>query len=1140
MQFPPFGRSFIESPRAAGADIGGLSPVSRRKLLALLTLTLLTIVAAIVTGLATPRTFGDLSGTGFTRPILALEFVPSADAFTHIVGNSAAAFRAATLADVVFILAYGVLWAAMLFVASGQKRAFIRRIGLLCLAVAVAADLVENWGILVGLRGESAPAAIIATAAAVKWLALGFAWLTLVERILVTDCGDAKVLKRCASIAATGYLVAGLIALAGTTLVLWRTSGLVLEFVLWPLLVALPVQAGLLGWAAWTKGPDPVPPPEPREHPVFTNTIDAVRRKELEYIARRRWENAHGPEPTCTDVSNTLVGLALSGGGIRSATTNLGMLQALARMGILPKVDYLSTVSGGGYIGACLTSLLSFRRGVFADDAPPGAPQPPPHPYGYGQRHNLRFTTEWRQFPFNPDQPRTTDPCCEPQSPDSIGKRIVAHLRTHGNFLIARSGLLKRDALRAVGHLLTGMVYHLVATIAALFVAALVMMGLAHQLEPDLKTALQIETPSGSTEIANVAPASGAGERYRVSRPERPSIADAIWLRLKGVALDVFSHALEGPLLRSLATGAGASLLVFAIFMVAASLPPWPSRWKPGENQEDAFHRVLLRIGMFALIAAACSCAFIARVETDRHAGSLAAPFLILMAARVTGFVLYVVVTRAETKNPSWQIFNLWTREFRSLWGSFQAMTTYGMVITAVFVLLPILAYASVEVSPWNAVTPAITLVLSRLLVSQPAVSGARRLRVPRSVVRAILGLLVGVSVVVGLVVFAAVAVHFSFDDPQRGIPFVSALLAGLALLLVLGLFGDVNRISPHYFYRDRLLETYLRIETPRADKSMETFCDASAIELRELHGEDPPVPRPGNTAPYMLISAAINLPGSRDLTRKDRKSGYFLFSKYYCGSRHTGYRATEMWRDGDTKLSRAMTISGAAVSTAMGSNTFFAESFVLAVFNVRLGYWMANPRFETSDSFVFWPKYLLQEVFGKANERASLVNLSDGGHTGDNVGIYPLLERRCQVIIACDAEADAGLSFGSFTEALRHAYVDLGITVDINLSLIRPDPVTGLSRSHCAVGRVKYPECPDRPNWLVYLKNSLTGDEPAPVTNYRASNPAFPHESTVDQFFDDAQFESYRALGVHIAEDALASWAADPQVALALGTPQA
>jgi predicted acylesterase/phospholipase RssA len=46
-----------------------------------------------------------------------------------------------------------------------------------------------------------------------------------------------------------------------------------------------------------------------------------------------------------------LVGLAFSGGGIRSATFNLGVLQGFAELGLLPMFDYLSTVSGGGYIG---------------------------------------------------------------------------------------------------------------------------------------------------------------------------------------------------------------------------------------------------------------------------------------------------------------------------------------------------------------------------------------------------------------------------------------------------------------------------------------------------------------------------------------------------------------------------------------------------------------------------------------------------------------------------------------------------------------------------------------------------------------------------------------------------------------------
>lgn len=153
------------------------------------------------------------------------------------------------------------------------------------------------------------------------------------------------------------------------------------------------------------------------------------------------------------------------------------------------------------------------------------------------------------------------------------------------------------------------------------------------------------------------------------------------------------------------------------------------------------------------------------------------------------------------------------------------------------------------------------------------------------------------------------------------------------------------------------------------------------------------------------------------------------------------------------------------------------------------------------------------------------LVNLSDGGHTGDNVGIYPLLQRRCKIIIACDAERDPSLTFGSFTEALRHAYVDLGIDVDIDLAMIRSDAATGLSRSHCAVGRIRYPDRKEQESYLIYMKNSLTGDEPAPIQNYKSQHPVFPHETTADQFFDDAQFESYRALGVHLAEHTFGRW---------------
>jgi hypothetical protein len=63
-----------------------------------------------------------------------------------------------------------------------------------------------------------------------------------------------------------------------------------------------------------------------------------------------------------------MLGLAFSGGGIRSATFNLGILQALSKLGLLGHIDYLSTVSGGGYIGSWMTAWVNRRMGLDFSD----------------------------------------------------------------------------------------------------------------------------------------------------------------------------------------------------------------------------------------------------------------------------------------------------------------------------------------------------------------------------------------------------------------------------------------------------------------------------------------------------------------------------------------------------------------------------------------------------------------------------------------------------------------------------------------------------------------------------------------------------------------------------------------------------
>jgi hypothetical protein len=83
----------------------------------------------------------------------------------------------------------------------------------------------------------------------------------------------------------------------------------------------------------------------------YTEQFSDVERAEQDWIRERR-AAAGGVTPDAP-----VVGLALSGGGIRSAAFNMGVLQELARTGLLARVDYLSTVSGGGYIGSCLSWL---------------------------------------------------------------------------------------------------------------------------------------------------------------------------------------------------------------------------------------------------------------------------------------------------------------------------------------------------------------------------------------------------------------------------------------------------------------------------------------------------------------------------------------------------------------------------------------------------------------------------------------------------------------------------------------------------------------------------------------------------------------------------------------------------------------
>ncbi len=205
-------------------------------------------------------------------------------------------------------------------------------------------------------------------------------------------------------------------------------------------------------------------------------------------------------------------------------------------------------------------------------------------------------------------------------------------------------------------------------------------------------------------------------------------------------------------------------------------------------------------------------------------------------------------------------------------------------------------------------------------------------------------------------------------------------------------------------------------------------------------------------------------------------------------------------------------------------------------MFNVRLGWWLGNPRHETT-----WPRLgptfgllaLLSELFGHTDETSRYVYLSDGGHF-ENLALYELIRRRCRFIVATDAGADPKLSFGDLGNVVRKCCTDFGIEIEIDTAQIHRDPATGKSLWHCAVGSIRYDRIDPgaAPGTLVYIKSSLTGDEPADAVSYATEHPEFPHQSTADQWFGESQFESYRKLGEHIALSVLRAATEDPGTA--------
>jgi len=796
--------------------------------------------------------------------------------------------------------------------------------------------------------------------------------------------------------------------------------------------------------------------------------------------------------------------VALSGGGIRSAAFCLGVLQALARSGWLRRVDFLSTVSGGGYIGAFLCrffDLCGKRDGLTGaiPDLTPGA----------AQDRVARDMADSRSAP-------------------------LAWLRRHSNYL-SPTGL---------GELATGVagfwrnMVSIYVVLGFLLFAAFGVLNAAAYWPVNYG-----DVPGVRQVLAGVAPLSSL--LFTDPSPWVVAAELILWLAVLPLALAywVVSQDLPetflAPVLVSAAivgggvligTGSPLGVVVLALAVVWA-LRVWgvvrrsdghfdpfnPARLTLARNALTRWLAVAIgvTIGLaaFALVDAAGRWLAGKMIDGGANAPNVAA-WLTSMAGGVAGLVTVLRMLVRHLSGQGW------------LWAVGRAY-----IVAAVIILVggvpPLVALAFAS---------HLAYMLGEAFVQGAVISG----------VALVISLLLGVK---GCVAFI-----------NRSSP-----LAIYASRLARAFFGALNparRTHPD----GRNVTTVVPGDDVRFDQYQphkvggplhlintavnETIDVASQRGLRDRQAENFAVGPAGVSVAQQWHALWEQVPGGRLLTplaTAQEASPHPFLSK-----------SGEPVAAEELSLREWVAISGGAVGPGMGRRTSLARALLFTLANVRLGYWWDSGlnaadrasvpmRCLLGRKLLVWFSTLFQSQSLLLSELSGRFpgpwerhwHLSDGGHF-DTTGGYELLRRRVPFIILCDAGEDPLHLGNDFAQLVRLARVDLGaeitevplpkeVPVAVRPHLTTRTDLTGSpgksSPAHATLLLVRYPPANvagkwagRTHSWLLYIKATLSGDEPADVTNYSALHPDFPNETTLDQVFDEPQWESYRALGEHSA----------------------
>lgn len=719
---------------------------------------------------------------------------------------------------------------------------------------------------------------------------------------------------------------------------------------------------------------------------IAATALRKLIQAELDYIKNKRPE-AH---------ENDLAGLALSGGGIRSATFALGVMQALARESVLKRLDYMSTVSGGSYIGSAVSWFLGPLN-------------------SQNESGKNRFGLDKDNFPFGVDSG---------WGGTELQATILNWLRQNGKYLTPGGGITLMSGLTIV--------------LRSIFLNLVVWM---------------------------------------------PICAALFWLLLRATErlTDWIAGWVGSPWMPEFAGQA------YALLITLSSRPSFvpTNKFEIWESENS-----IVMVGL-------CVTAVVATLFFFNS-------------------LVYSFIPSTAVKNQTNKRYNM-----RRLFEIYTPRYLWLAVAILVIVSLP---YVDAAITQWinNAGGLLAALIGSGAGLRNYLQVRKTKEQITRKFIRAVEAGLIVYGV--GLISFQlALYLPIEFSD-------IPAWYWGiLTLAVVAGGTVNINSISIHQFYRDRLMEAYLpemdRIMSGRSGPSI----SANSAALQSLQDND------SAHGPYHLINTNVVLVNSHDKRRRLRGGDSFILSAIHSGSNATGWVNTAALLGGRLTLATATAISGAAANPHAGSGGGVTKSpsisLLMTLLNIRLGYWIPNL---TRGGFSWPPNHFfpgLMQAFGKHHEKAAFIELSDGGHF-ENLGLYELVRRKLRLIIVCDAGADPTFSFSDLNTVRRRIGADFGAYIHFeeghDPKQLIPARLKESSPGHAGyavdadmaktghlLGRIQYAD--GTTGALVYIKTTMVDTVSFGVKAYKGTFPDFPDESTVDQFFDVAQFDAYRELGQHL-----------------------